>query len=673
MLVYIFSAKFLILIAANFQNFQNRCAVEPPACVQNAMMTKDKKPFTYTPGGLDLSQIRTPSMARRLNRQQQQMDDQDNPSYQMRTTGVNGGPPAPPPPPMAPPPPPPLVININKSPKTVQDGERPEIVIPENPIGMLRKTHSPYHWESEQADRLQQGAVPKFVGKSATPSPAVPQMRMQPPRQFSQQPPQQTVPNSPIQQQQQQIQQQFQQHNKSPSTSPIWKPEPKYPNNASPQSTPSVQQTPTKDILQRQDSQFNHSPSPWNREPPFSNSSSRQTFSPSADTNSIKSPTPASNAGSPWRQERVESPAKSSPYQVVNNSPRPESFSPAQQSRSPMSPPAQAYTVQSPQQNSPQPIYNNVNRSVQSPEMMQKSVSQQNVAPWRQESKVQQQPIVQSPIDDQEVRYQTHMMIPVKPRQQKPNENQPEIPFSPKVVETPKASLPWVQNAANKSDPTPPWCVRSESRRSLPRDVPEQTEQTPVQPPWNQSATLGRQPSQQPQWRNQEQMVQRQDNGTLGRQNSQQQWKQQDQMGGQRVIPVQMEVSKNEIVHNQQGKPQGRGQQQPQLRIIIDMNQQGKQPGQQQPNIQYQQPQQQYQQQQQQYQQQQQLYQQPQQQYQQPQQQITRVVQPQIMRMDPGMMSPQPSSGTQPKTRIIPIQMEPSSPVVTSPRYISIQ
>lgn len=31
-------------------------------------MTKDKKPFTYTPGGIDLSEIRSPRMARRINR-----------------------------------------------------------------------------------------------------------------------------------------------------------------------------------------------------------------------------------------------------------------------------------------------------------------------------------------------------------------------------------------------------------------------------------------------------------------------------------------------------------------------------------------------------------------------------------------------------------------------------
>ncbi|KAK7862276.1 hypothetical protein R5R35_006645 [Gryllus longicercus] len=46
----------------------NRGPREPPAAIQNAMMTKDKKPFTYTPGGLDLSQIRSPRMQRRIVR-----------------------------------------------------------------------------------------------------------------------------------------------------------------------------------------------------------------------------------------------------------------------------------------------------------------------------------------------------------------------------------------------------------------------------------------------------------------------------------------------------------------------------------------------------------------------------------------------------------------------------
>lgn len=35
------------------------------------MATKDKKPFTYLPGGLDLSEIRSPRMQRRLERNAQ--------------------------------------------------------------------------------------------------------------------------------------------------------------------------------------------------------------------------------------------------------------------------------------------------------------------------------------------------------------------------------------------------------------------------------------------------------------------------------------------------------------------------------------------------------------------------------------------------------------------------
>ncbi|KAG5886156.1 hypothetical protein JTB14_024837 [Gonioctena quinquepunctata] len=40
--------------------------MDPPPCVQNAMMTKDKKPFTYTPGGINLSEVKSPRMARRI-------------------------------------------------------------------------------------------------------------------------------------------------------------------------------------------------------------------------------------------------------------------------------------------------------------------------------------------------------------------------------------------------------------------------------------------------------------------------------------------------------------------------------------------------------------------------------------------------------------------------------
>jgi hypothetical protein len=41
-----------------------------PSKLAGSMMGKDKKPFTYLPGGLDLSEIRSPKMAKRLARHQ---------------------------------------------------------------------------------------------------------------------------------------------------------------------------------------------------------------------------------------------------------------------------------------------------------------------------------------------------------------------------------------------------------------------------------------------------------------------------------------------------------------------------------------------------------------------------------------------------------------------------
>lgn len=57
-------------ISGNIQcrRLPTQVPTEAPACVQNAMMTKDKKPFTYTPGGIDLSQIKSPRMAKRISR-----------------------------------------------------------------------------------------------------------------------------------------------------------------------------------------------------------------------------------------------------------------------------------------------------------------------------------------------------------------------------------------------------------------------------------------------------------------------------------------------------------------------------------------------------------------------------------------------------------------------------
>ncbi|KAM8715797.1 hypothetical protein ACLKA7_002786 [Drosophila subpalustris] len=177
---------------------------EAPACVQNAMMTKDKKPFTYTPGGIDLSQIRSERMAKRLARNAQAEGagtgaaQQNRPSPQSPGSGSGAGaggnvassmgaaamgmpfqvlpPPPPPPQPqsqsgkngnhVAPPPPPPQQQQSTLAPPTGRGsapgspatarksptpqrfeppplGFRPEIKIPSNPMAALRKVPPP--------------------------------------------------------------------------------------------------------------------------------------------------------------------------------------------------------------------------------------------------------------------------------------------------------------------------------------------------------------------------------------------------------------------------------------------------------------------------------------------------------------------------------------------------
>ncbi|XP_045477274.1 uncharacterized protein LOC123682594 isoform X2 [Harmonia axyridis] len=157
--------------------------MEPPPCIQNAMMTKDKKPFTYTPGGLNLNEIKSPRMARRIERNAayegvgstptQQNRPQVAPGYlppsalaamqpQMHVQVFPSGPPPPPPmsnmrggappppPPMSnipPPPPPPTQPLPTQKVRTAdhQTVERPDMtkIIPENPMGLLKKTGGP--------------------------------------------------------------------------------------------------------------------------------------------------------------------------------------------------------------------------------------------------------------------------------------------------------------------------------------------------------------------------------------------------------------------------------------------------------------------------------------------------------------------------------------------------
>ena len=70
----------------------------PPSAIQNAMMTKDKKPFTYTPAGIDLSEIRSPRMAKRIQ-VNAMAESAANPNPQSPPTSVvtRSGPPLPPP------------------------------------------------------------------------------------------------------------------------------------------------------------------------------------------------------------------------------------------------------------------------------------------------------------------------------------------------------------------------------------------------------------------------------------------------------------------------------------------------------------------------------------------------------------------------------------------------
>lgn len=139
------------------------------------MMTKDKKPFTYTPGGIDLSQIKSPRMAKRVQKNAlsegvtgppkmsplaQSNQTQQPPCMAKDMTGMPfqvfpTGPPAPPPMPVKK-----LQQPLSengtqngtrkKSPQPPTQhyepppmGFRPEIKIPQNPIANLKPTPRP--------------------------------------------------------------------------------------------------------------------------------------------------------------------------------------------------------------------------------------------------------------------------------------------------------------------------------------------------------------------------------------------------------------------------------------------------------------------------------------------------------------------------------------------------
>lgn len=177
--MYIFFGRFQApppppALNGNIPSRRIQTAMQPemPACVQNAMFTKDKKPFTYTPGGIDLSQIKSPRMARRIERNAncEGVTNQPKVSPLAQPNGTGGQQPGNPGPrpmassvgmpvqvfPTGPPPPPPAPAKSQlapqsagalrpspaRSPQSFEPppmGCRPEIKIPPNPIASLRK------------------------------------------------------------------------------------------------------------------------------------------------------------------------------------------------------------------------------------------------------------------------------------------------------------------------------------------------------------------------------------------------------------------------------------------------------------------------------------------------------------------------------------------------------
>lgn len=116
------------------------------------MMNKDKKPFTYTPGGLDLSQIRSEKMARRLMINAMSPGVQEKPVQPSFTPTCET-------PPVKPP------MNYYALPIPVF----PAIQIPTNPKTLLRRTSGPYN-RSESIERALETTAKETNDDEKTPT-----------------------------------------------------------------------------------------------------------------------------------------------------------------------------------------------------------------------------------------------------------------------------------------------------------------------------------------------------------------------------------------------------------------------------------------------------------------------------------------------------------------------
>ncbi|XP_055914797.1 uncharacterized protein LOC129948013 [Eupeodes corollae] len=500
---------------------------EAPACVQNAMMTKDKKPFTYTPGGIDLSQIKSQRMAKRLARNaqsegatgQQQLHrptQMQSPSQQQSNGGTVAasqlgatamgmpfqvlptGPPPPPPQPIgkvgAPPPPPPAPQNklapqsngnAQRRSPTPQNfepppmGFRPEIKIPPNPMASLKKVPPPQEknnfWVEEyRKERSKSPMVGNDENDNNRSSPNNPKPET---NQYSYtnnnsnqqndyQQNQYRAPQSPQPMRQQQQQEFYNQRQPSPPRTPIQHLDEQRRNESpyQPSYSPQQQQSPS---IQRQNSQYQQQNSPQQQQSPTIQRQSSQLYQNSPQ----QSPLVQRQQSIPTapQQYHQSSPQQSPSIQRQQTVPQP------QYQQSPTSPhyQQQQQQQQSQQQASPTP--------------------QQSSVPWRQQKQVPlgiqnnvsrpRDVISPGPIDSPRPQQQPQQQYPAYLRSREAQSPAPE-------QKSPQMSQPYQQkNAQVGSIYIPPVANQQQQQQQYSpyqdSQGPRQQQQAPRQAPTN--------------------------------------------------------------------------------------------------------------------------------------------------------------------------------------------
>ncbi|XP_030023046.2 titin isoform X1 [Manduca sexta] len=121
--------------------------MNPPSALHGAM-SRDRKPFTYTPGGLDLSEIKSERMAKRLMRNAMNQGVPDTPVHHVQQQAPTS---------------PVIVPNFNCLPVQVF----PSFNLPANPKSLLRTRSIPSQSQEPPAPRLVQPS--QFVNKTEPP------------------------------------------------------------------------------------------------------------------------------------------------------------------------------------------------------------------------------------------------------------------------------------------------------------------------------------------------------------------------------------------------------------------------------------------------------------------------------------------------------------------------